>query len=148
MSIEIERKFLTKNEDWRQQVTGSVVIVQGYLSRGAVTVRVRLSGQQAWLTVKGPAHGISRAEFEYPVPLEDGQQLLALCDGHVVKKIRHQIPAGLLLWEIDEFAEQHSGLVIAEIELPSEHCSFERPSWLGQEVSEDPRYRNSSLAML
>ena len=145
MGIEIERKFLVVGEQWRT-ATGSL-IAQGYLNRDkARSVRVRLSGENAYLTIKGPSVGVMRPEFEYPIPVRDAQEMLALCDGPVVQKVRHLVPFAGLTWEVDEFLGDNAGLVVAEIELTTEKQIFERPAWLGQEVSDDPRYFNSNLA--
>ncbi|MDM4768533.1 CYTH domain-containing protein [Pelomonas sp. SE-A7] len=146
MSVEIERKFLVTGEGWRQ--ADAQRYCQGYLSRDpARTVRVRQVGTKAWLTIKGRSVGATRAEFEYEIPLADAEQLLKLCDGPLVEKWRHRVEAGGgLCWEVDEFLGDNAGLVVAEIELPDEAQAFERPAWLGAEVTEDPRYFNSNLA--
>jgi adenylate cyclase len=147
VGIEIERKFLVVGEQWRT-ATGSL-IAQGYLNRDkARTVRVRLSGEKAYLTIKGPSVGVIRPEFEYPIPVRDAQEMLALCDGPVVQKVRHLVPFAGLTWEVDEFLGDNAGLVVAEIELTTENQVFDRPVWLGQEVSDDPRYFNSNLAVV
>ena len=145
MGIEIERKYLVTGEQWRT-ATGSL-IAQGYLNRDkGRTVRVRLSGDKAYLTIKGPSIGVKRSEFEYAIPVHDAQEMLALCDGPVVQKVRHLVSFAGLTWEVDEFLGDNAGLVVAEIELTTEKQIFERPAWLGQEVSDDPRYFNSNLA--
>ncbi|MDC8773675.1 CYTH domain-containing protein [Roseateles albus] len=146
MGIEIERKFLVIGEAWKLHDAGEY-ISQGYLNRDpARTVRVRIKGEQAWLTVKGQSIGASRAEFEYEVPLRDAEQMLALCDGPRVEKIRRQVPFGGMNWELDEFLGDNAGLVVAEIELSSPDQQFDLPPWLGQEVTEETRYFNSQLA--
>lgn len=146
MSTEIERKFLVSGDDWRDGDPGRR-IRQGYLSVDpARAVRVRTAGDRAWLTVKGATSGVSRQEFDYPIPLADAQQMLdTLCHQPLIDKTRHNIRHGVHLWEVDEFHGANDGLVIAEIELGSETESFERPSWLGPEVSDDPRYYNVNL---
>lgn len=145
MGVEIERKFLVQGEGWRQGAGQR--LVQGYLNRDkARTVRVRMAGEQAFLTIKGVSVGATRAEFEYPIPVADAQALLALCDGPLVDKTRYRIPLGGVVWEVDEFAGENAGLVVAEVELPSEDTDFPRPDWLGAEVTQDPRYFNSNLA--
>ena len=145
MGIEIERKFLVVGDDWRQ--ASAVAYAQGYLNRDQQrTVRVRIARGQAWLTVKGANAGATRAEFEYPIPLADAEQLLALCDGPLVRKLRRIVEHAGSRWEIDEFQGDNAGLVVAEIELPSEDAPFEPPPWLGAEVTHDPRYFNSNLA--
>lgn len=148
MGIEIERKFLVAGDGWRQQATQQTRFSQGYLSRDpARTVRVRIAGEAAFLTIKGKTTGATRAEFEYAVPVADAQQLLALSDGPVVEKIRHLCPFAGMTWEVDEFLGANAGLVVAEIELASEHQAFERPAWLGDEVTGDGRYVNANLAV-
>lgn len=145
MAIEIERKFLVAGEGWRQ--TDARRYSQGYLSRDpARTVRVRCVGAQAWLTIKGRSVGASRAEFEYEIAFADGEQLLKLCDGPLVDKFRHRVRHAGMLWEVDEFLGDNAGLVVAEIELSDEAQAFERPPWLGEEVTQDARYFNSNLA--
>ncbi|MFT7724346.1 MAG: CYTH domain-containing protein [Roseateles sp.] len=148
MGIEIERKFLVRGDGWRQPAEAQTRFSQGYLSRDpARTVRVRVAGERAFLTIKGATTGATRAEFEYAVPLADARQLLALCDGPVVEKIRHRcVAGGGLAWEIDEFLGANAGLVVAEIELASEDQPFARPAWLGEEVTGDARYVNANLA--
>lgn len=147
MGQEIERKFLVRGEAWR--TAEGVAYCQGYLNRDPErTVRVRVAGPKAWLTVKGSNQGATRAEFEYEIPLVDGQALLHLCDGPRVLKVRHRVQVGATLWEVDEFFGDNAGLVVAEVELPAEDAPFERPDWLGAEVTGDPRYYNSNLAAL
>ena len=148
MGIEIERKFLVAGDAWRQQASQATRFSQGYLSRDpARTVRVRIAGPQAFLTIKGATTGASRAEFEYPVPVDDAQQLLALSDGPVVEKVRHLCVVEGMTWEVDEFLGANAGLVVAEIELTSEDQAFVRPAWLGAEVTGDARYVNANLAV-
>ncbi|RTL45480.1 MAG: CYTH domain-containing protein [Burkholderiales bacterium] len=148
MGIEIERKFLVVSEAWREQASQATPFSQGYLSRDpARTVRVRIAGPRAFLTIKGPTTGAARAEFEYPVPVEDARQLLALSDGPVVEKVRHLCLVDGMTWEVDEFLGANAGLVVAEIELVSESQAFTRPAWLGAEVTGDGRYVNANLAV-
>jgi adenylate cyclase len=145
MGIEIERKFLVVGDAWR--AAPALAYAQGYLNRDKRrTVRVRVVQQQAWLTIKGESAGATRAEFEYPIPASDAEQLLALCDGPLVRKLRRKLEHAGHTWEIDEFQGDNAGLVVAEIELPAEDTPFERPEWLGAEVTHDPRYFNSNLA--
>jgi len=147
VGIEIERKFLVQGQAWRSE--DGQYICQAYLNRDpARTVRVRIQGEQAWLTIKGRSSGATRAEFEYPVPLADAKALLELADGPRIEKIRHRILVRGMLWEVDEFLGDNAPLVVAEIELPSEDHPFEKPDWLGEEVTHDPRYFNSALASL
>ncbi|UXY15654.1 CYTH domain-containing protein [Chitiniphilus purpureus] len=146
MATEIERKFLLSSDIWRTLPHTSVRIAQGYLSaEPARTVRVRIKGEAGFLTVKGQNHGISRVEFEYPIPHTDAEAMLALCP-HVLDKTRHLLQTGPYVWEIDEFHGDNAGLVVAEIELPAVDAEFTRPAWLGEEVSHDARYYNSYLS--
>ena len=145
MGIEIERKFLVVGDGWRQGA--GVPYAQGYLNRDPQrTVRVRIAGERAFLTVKGVSRGATRAEFEYEVPLADAAQMLELSDGPVVRKVRRLVEHAGSTWEVDEFEGENAGLVVAELEMASEDQHFEKPDWLGREVTDDPRYYNSSLA--
>lgn len=145
MGIEIERKFLVTGSDWRQGA--GTVFSQGYLNRDKQrTVRVRIAGAQGFLTIKGANQGATRAEFEYGIPLADAEQLLALCEGPIIQKVRRVLVHAGSTWEVDEFEGLNAGLVVAEIELASEDQVFERPAWLGREVTDDARYFNSNLA--
>ena len=145
MGTEIERKFLVVGDDWR--AAPGVPYAQGYLNRDKQrTVRVRIVESRAWLTIRGANAGATRAEFEYPIPLADAEQLLALCDGPLVRKLRRVVVHAGATWEIDEFQGDNAGLVVAEIELASEDEAFEAPPWLGAEVTHDARYFNSNLA--
>jgi CYTH domain-containing protein len=148
MGTEIERKFLVQNDNWRALGQGKLYR-QGYLTTNPdCTVRVRIAGDQGYLTIKGATTGISRAEYEYGIPLEDAAQLLdTLCQPPLIEKTRDRIPAAKgLVWEVDEFAGENQGLIIAEIELPNAEQSVELPDWIGPEVSNDPRYFNSNLS--
>jgi adenylate cyclase len=142
--MEIERKFLVRGDGWRPGPAG-VLQRQGYLSVEDPTVRVRIEGERATLTVKGAQAGLSRPEFEYEIPLADAGELLRLCP-FAVEKTRYVREFGGRRWEIDVFHGPNEGLVVAEIELEREDESFALPLWLGAEVSRDPRYRVSSLA--
>lgn len=146
MAREVERKFLVAGTAWKTGATG-VPFRQGYLSTVKErTVRVRTEGDRAVLTIKGLTVGISRSEFEYPIPVADAVRMLDdLCERPLIEKTRYRVPAGRHTWEIDEFHGDNAGLVIAEIELAAEDEAFERPPWLGAEVSHDPRYFNASL---
>jgi len=146
MAVEIERKFLLADSSFLQGRSGERLL-QGYISAGArATVRVRIGADQAWLTLKGRSDGISRLEFEYPIPLADAESCLAqLCEQPLLIKTRYRVPVGAHVWEVDVFAGENAGLIVAEIELASEDEQFLRPEWLGEEVSGDPRYFNSSL---
>lgn len=143
---EIERKFLVVSDDWRGG-TDSVLIRQGFLSTSKErTVRVRVIGEKAFLTVKGLTVGITRSEFEYEIPKADAEIMLQdLCEKPLIEKRRYMRWSYHLCFEIDEFLGENEGLVIAELELSSETQTFERPSWLGAEVSHDPRYYNANL---
>ena len=154
MAIEIERKFLLQNDSWRSRVARAERMAQGYLNDAAAlregrqnsSVRVRISGDTAWLNLKSRELGASRQEFEYAIPLADADALLALCVGGRIEKLRHYVEHGDHLWEIDEFLGDNAGLVVAEIELASEDETFQRPEWLGLEVTDHVRYFNVSLA--
>ena len=144
MAKEIERKFLVK-DSWQPQADG-IKIAQGYLSTAPErTVRVRIKGGQGYLTIKGRNHGLSRDEFEYEIPLRDAEELLKLAIPPLLSKTRYVERYGDSTWEIDVFAGENQGLVVAEIELPHEQADFFRPEWLGREVSGDVRYYNANL---
>ncbi|HPA01233.1 MAG TPA: CYTH domain-containing protein [Chiayiivirga sp.] len=154
MPIEIERKFLPANDAWRARVARSQRMAQGYLNdaravrEGAqnVSMRVRIAGQDAHLNLKSRELGAYRQEFEYPIPLADAEALLALCVGGCIEKLRHHVRHGAHEWEIDEFFGENAGLVVAEIELSAVDEEFEKPDWLGAEVTDKPRYYNLTLA--
>ena len=146
MPREIERKFLLKSAAWRSQVLASRQMSQGYLASGGnVSIRVRIAGDEAWLNIKAGGFVASRQEYEYPLPLDEARELLALVEGPLVEKTRHYVEQGALTWEIDEFHGDNSGLVVAELELDSEDADFARPPWLGIEVTELRRYYNVCL---
>ncbi len=148
MGIEIERKFLIINDSWRSLGLGKVY-KQGYIATvdKMTTIRVRIIGEEAYLTIKSKTEGISRNEFEYPIPLEDAQMMLdTLCDRPLIEKIRYKINYDNLLWEVDEFQGENQGLIIAEVELENESQTINIPDWVGKEVSHDPRYYNVNLA--
>ncbi len=145
MATEIERKFLVKN-NWRPP-GGGTRYLQGYLSVDPErNVRIRLAGEEAFLTIKGKTEGLSRPEFEYPIPADDARQLLKLCLPHIIEKTRYLVPHGGLTWEVDVFHGVNEGLCLAEIELESEDQPFSRPDWLAREVSGDKRYYNAWLS--
>jgi len=150
MGIEIERKFLVAGDGWRQLVTRSTLLRQGYLtSGGGVTVRVRTEDDaHGYLTVKGGGSALARAEYEYDVPIAEARQMLGLVRGALIEKQRHHLDLEGGDWVIDEFRGRHSGLVIAEVELQSPTATLPRPDWLGDEVTGDPQYYNSTLAMM
>jgi adenylate cyclase len=147
MANEIERKFLVRSDAYRALGTAEH-LRQGYVrTAGPATVRVRVGGDRGFLTIKGPSRGATRSEFEYPIPLADAVALLdTLCERPQIEKLRYRVPAGAHTWEVDEFLGDNAGLVVAEIELSAEDEPFARPAWLGEEVTADPRYRNSALA--
>jgi adenylate cyclase len=153
MGIEIERKFLLADDRWRAGVERSDRLAQGYLvgaqalreGSARASVRVRLADDRAWLNIKGAQQGITRAEYEYPVPVADAEAMLAsLCDG-VLRKIRHYVKVDGALFEIDEFLDDNAGLAVAELELPAVDAPFPQPPWLGREVSALARYYNVNL---
>ena len=147
MALETERKFLVNGDAWRP-LGQPVPYAQGYLARGAGrTVRVRIAGSKAFLTVKGPVTGITRDEFEYEVPLGDARSMLTLCEGPMIEKSRTTIPVGDHFWEVDEFAGANAGLIIAEVELRSPEEVVQIPDWIGAEVTGDPRFYNSNLSV-
>ena len=147
MAIEIERKFLLKNDNWRKQVQTSNTIRQGYLAPlGTSSIRVRIEGESANINIKSATIGITRLEYEYEIPLSDALEMLdKLCPAPQVHKTRHRIPVAGHVWEVDEFYDENEGLVVAEIELSEENEGFEKPEWLAEEVSDDARYYNVNL---
>jgi len=147
MALEIERKFLLKNDSWRESVSRSSVIRQGYLAPlDTSSVRVRLDGDKANINIKSATLGISRLEYEYEIPLTDAHEMLdSLCRKPQIHKTRHIVVVGSHVWEIDEFYDENKGLFVAEIELETEQEEFVKPEWLGEEVSSDPRYYNVNL---
>lgn len=147
MAIEIERKFLVKGQQWRNLAIGTIYR-QGYIpTNNGCTVRVRLVGNQAYLTIKGLTKGFSREEFEYPIPIDDAQTMLDnLCQPPLIEKTRYKINFAGLIWEVDEFAGENQGLILAEVELTDEQQVLELPDWIDREVSDDPRYFNVNLA--
>ena len=145
MGTEIERKFLVNGLGWEKNAYRT--IKQGYLCTDPDrTVRVRLLDSEAFITIKGRPQGITRAEYEYYIPTQDAQELLKMCVGHIIVKKRFIVQLQTTLWEVDQFEGAHKGLVIAEVELQSEQQQFHRPSWLGEEVSDDPKFTNSYLS--
>ncbi len=147
MAIEIERKFLVMRDRWHPTDSG-VLYRQGYIASGqGKTVRVRIAGASGFLTLKGPTTGLSRAEFEYEIPLADAAQLLeTLCDRPLIEKVRHKVEHAGWVWEVDDFLGDNEGLLMAEVELSDAQQAVPLPDWVGEEVSHDPRYFNSSLA--
>jgi adenylate cyclase len=147
MSFEIERKFLVRNSDWQPLATKHCNIRQAYLTIGGkASVRVRIrDNHTATVTVKSRPAELRRLELEYPIPMLEAEALMPLRQGSIVEKVRYRIPWGELAWEIDVFAGENEGLVIAEIELANEHQHVELPSWIGEEVTGKPEYYNSFL---
>lgn len=147
--IETERKFLVKNEAYKHEARTQKRIVQGYLSTDPDrTVRVRIKGDEGYITIKGKssASGLSRMEWEKEITVEDADALLALCLPGVIDKVRYEINIGKHIYEVDEFFGDNAGLTIAEIELSSENETFEKPDWLGDEVTGDKRYYNAYIS--
>jgi adenylate cyclase len=148
MGREIERKFLLKNDSWRRESEGHERLRQGYLvAEKSRSVRVRLAGaENAVLTVKGETRGATRPEFDVAIRRDDAEKILEeLCLRPLIDKTRHHLEHEGHAWVIDEFHGAHAGLVVAEIELATESESFERPDWLGEEITDDPRYYNANL---
>ena len=142
---EIERKFLVRSGQFPK--TGSTLVMrQGYLSVDQERiVRIRIEGDKAWLTVKGKISGITRPEFEYSIPVPDAEEMLKLSLFPPVEKVRHRLETMGTKWEVDEFLGANQGLILAEVELKDENQSFDRPDWLGMEVTSDQRYYNAYL---
>ena len=148
MGTEIERKFLIVSEAWRTDAMDSVKMTQGYIAETEFcSIRIRVAGERAWLNIKEMKLGMRRGEFEYPVPAEEGQDMLRrFCVGGLIEKVRHQVRHGDHVWEIDEFAGSNLGLILAEVELSSVDERIDLPPWVGEEVTDDSRYYNIKLA--
>ncbi len=148
MAVEIERKYLVADDSWLKSAGRPIVIRQAYLARNEkMSLRVRIEdGAKATMTVKSAGASMRRLEFEYPVPVGDAEALLALRYGAVIEKLRYKHSRQGLVWEIDVFQGENAGLAIAEIELPHEETEFEKPGWVGREITSDARYSNASLA--
>lgn len=148
MALEIERKFLVRNEGWRGHTTRTLHIRQGYLNQAReCSIRVRTAGGRGWINIKSITIGVQRHEYEYEIPCKDAEELLdTLCQQPLIDKVRHFAPYQDHLWEIDVFRGDNEGLVVAEIELNNPTEAFARPPWLGREVTEDARYYNTCLA--
>jgi adenylate cyclase len=147
VGTEIERKFLVVNDRWRQRIVSKERLKQGYLAnQGKASIRVRMGRSQAFLNIKQAVIGVQRAEFEYPLPRDDAEFMLAeLTQGPLIDKTRYKVREGELLWELDVFYGDNQGLVVAEIELDAPDQPLVLPDWAGEEVSEDPRYYNHNL---
>jgi adenylate cyclase len=145
MGKEIERKFLVDGNDWRK--APGATYRQGYLSTAKErTVRVRVTDDQGYVTIKGVSKGATRVEYEYEIPMQDAQEMLdTLCERPLIEKRRYKINYRGLTWEVDAFLGENEGLVLAEVELESEDQTVERPPWIGQDVTDDPRYFNVNL---
>lgn len=154
MPIEIERKYLVTGDGWRSAARSVLPMAQGYLNdlaamdSGAMkaSVRVRIAGDHAWLNLKSRELGHTRQEFDYPIPVEDARALLALSVGGLVDKRRHYVEHEGRTWEVDEFLGDNAGLVVAELELEAADAAFEKPAWVGAEVTDVSRYYNLALA--
>lgn len=147
MAIEIERKFRVLDDSWRVLAHRRTLLRQGYLANTAkASIRVRVAGDEGWVSVKSMTPGLSRSEFEYPVPRADAEALLKLCDGPLLEKWRHLVQHDADEWEIDEFLGDNAGLVVAELELDSESQAFAQPAWLGEEVTQQERFYNFRLS--
>ena len=152
MAIEIERKFLVTGDSWREHVVRQVNMRQGYLNRvsadgSKASVRIRIAGDEAFLNIKEAVTGSARLEYDYGVPLPDASEMLdELCQEPLIEKTRYIVEYAGFTWEIDVFHGDNAGLVVAEIELPSEDATFEKPGWLGREVTEQRRYYNAALS--
>ena len=148
MALEIERKFLLVSDGWRTLARHRQLMRQGYLSGGSrCSIRARITDDAAWLNLKAKRSGMTRLEYEYAIPRSDADEILReLCEGPLIEKYRHEVAVGPHVWEIDEFIGDNAGLIVAEIELGSEQEAFERPAWLGEEVTQDERYYNFNLA--
>lgn len=146
--IEIERKFLVSSDLWRAAATPGIRYRQGYLAKSKLgTVRIRKAELAASVTIKSPRRGLVREEHSYAVTLAEADELLALCNGQVLEKVRHLVEHHGFIWEIDVYEGPAAGLVVAEIELEHEHQLFALPPWLGAEITFDPKYRNSAIAL-
>ncbi|MCR4765897.1 MAG: CYTH domain-containing protein [Bacteroidaceae bacterium] len=147
MPLEIERKFLVSDNSYKRLATSNSHIMQGYICSKRCTVRVRIRDNKGYLTIKGPSDksGISRYEWEKEISLHDAEDLMLLCEPGVIDKVRYLVPSGKHTFEVDEFFGENQGLVVAEVELPSEDEPYERPAFIGQEVTGDRRYYNSHL---
>lgn len=154
MGIEIERKFLLVNDAWRSEIQRSVRMAQGYLNdlgavqsgRQRASVRVRIAGSEAFLNLKSRELGTTRQEFDYPIPVKDAEDLLALCVGGRIDKLRHYVMIDGHTFEVDEFFADNAGLIVAELELEHAEQPYPKPEWLGAEVTDKLRYYNLALA--
>jgi adenylate cyclase len=148
MAVEIERKFLLKRTDFLKKIKGTAV-TQAYFSvKNKSTIRIRIHGKKGFITIKGKAKGTVREEYEYEIPLDDAREMiLHLCEKPAIEKVRHKIKHRGFTWEVDVFKGENEGLIVAEIELEHPDQKFPKPAWLGKEVTDDKRYRNSRLVI-
>ncbi len=147
MALEIEHKFLVATDAWRAAARSRQLLRQGYLANNSrCSVRVRVADESAWISVKSMTHDLARSEYEYPIARTDAEEMLdSLCERPLIEKWRYDVPHGDHHWEVDEFLGDNAGLVIAELELTDREESFERPQWLGLDVTRDRRFYNFSL---
>ncbi len=147
MPVEIERKYLVVNDKWKLHVESEATLKQGYLATlPNASIRVRVAKGSAHLNIKSVTLGISRSEYEYEIPLEEGEEILAnLTAGPIIDKVRYKVRCGNHIWDLDLFHGDNEGLIVAEVELDAEDETFEMPEWAGEEVSGDPKYYNASL---
>lgn len=147
MAVEIERKFLVVGNAWRERAVSRQRLTQGYLANTSLSsVRVRRGGEQAWVSVKSMTRQLQRLEFEYPIPVADADIMLEqMCERPLLDKVRHLVPVGRHVWEVDEFAAENAGLIVAEIELDAVDEPFDLPDWAGAEVTHEERYYNFRL---
>lgn len=147
MAYEIEHKYLVINDTYKEMATGKVEIQQGYLNRNPDrTVRIRTMGDKGFLTVKSRNHGAKRLEFEYEIPIHDALEIIKLAEPGIVVKTRYFVPYEGLIWEVDEFHDSLSGVIVAEVELPDNDYSYPKPPFIGAEITGDPAYYNSNLS--
>ncbi|SEJ14609.1 adenylate cyclase [Sphingobium sp. AP50] len=154
MPIEIERKFLVTGDGWRKDADAGRFFRQGYVTRGncgqqeKASVRIRLAGNRAWLTLKSAHAGIIRDEYEYEIPVSDAAEILTqMCGAPVIEKTRYRVPHDDRIWEVDVFAGNAAGLVLAEVELEAVDALLNLPDWVGKEVTDDPRFRNAAIGV-
>ena len=146
MAVEIERKFLLVSDRWKAGIVQTQLLRDGLLARfGEGKVRIRHAGDRAWITVKGPRSGISRAEFEYEIPLEEAEEILSICELPHIEKVRHIVPYGGLSWSVDSHQGLLAGIEFAEVELEHPEQPITLPPWAGEEVTHDPKYRKANL---
>ncbi|QEY23888.1 CYTH domain-containing protein [Neisseria animalis] len=147
MSVEIERRFLLANDNWRNAASLPKILRQGYLNvEKERTIRVRIIDNQAWLTLKGYISDVTRSEFEYEIPLEHAEQMMDTMCPFKMEKRRYLVEYQGFTFEIDEYFGENAPLVVAELELPSEHTAYPRPDWLGREITSEGRFTNAYLS--